>query len=277
MAKMRKGVISTIAILFLVLVIFSISFLVFKQGIAGKKAIAENIATEIIKNKFFAVQYAIYQMFWNTTGINISSTSSGLYFTHSIPTRLDIFSGNVTAFSNYVSTSMPEIKITPNFGSGNISLQYYNPSNLAQPYEYIIAAGTPNKIILDFDPASTFYVFRIYSPDFNGTPAFSRITTGTVNVSVVVTGTSSYYASTGALIDPTSGLTDSAVVIGGLSNVVNISIYNSKFILSDYLGNPGNLTLTTSINITDRRNIYLPTRIFINESRIWKNGTPRIY
>jgi len=277
MAALKKGVVSTLAVLFLVLVILSISFLTFKQGIIGKKAIAENNAMEIAKNKFLAVQYAIYQMFWNSTGINITLSSSGMFFTHSVPPSIGTFTSDVSSFRNYLASTMPELQITPNMANSNITFQYNDFADPRLLYKYNILAGSPNQVNLDFDPAITMYEFRIHSPDFNGTPVFARVTTGSVNVSVVVTGSGNYFASTGALINPASALTDSAAVVSGLSNMVNISISFSKFTISDYLGAPGNLTLTTVINITDIRDIYLPTAIFVNESIVWKNGTPRVY
>ena len=264
----------TLEITFFVLVIFLLGFLTFKNSLALKKNIGETAELEVVKNKFAAVQQVYREIFHNTTEFNMSVQGSGLFFLHPMLPSLALFDSQTAGFESYMSTAMPEIVMSKRFTPTNLSLLWQNSTGSF--HHYRLFQGAARIISVDYDPEVTLYDFRVYSPDGNGTPVFTRITPGFVNVSVAVIGQGDFLAQTSKFVNPASVATDSAVSIGGFSNVVNISISSNKLRFSDFLGNPGNLTVRTHIKTTAQE-VYLPSRIAVLENKAAKNATPRVY
>ncbi|MDO8556021.1 MAG: hypothetical protein Q7R96_02495 [Nanoarchaeota archaeon] len=275
MGAMKKGVIMTLALMFFCLVIFLFSFLTFKNGLLVKSSLAETSEIEIVKQRFNAVQYAFVDMFSRDLNVNISKNQSGVHIQHLFLPLLAALDTHVSDYITNTEDNFP-IVISKRFDASNLSMMYARQDNPFAFYHYRWLVGSPRQVIIDSDPLVNKYELVVFSPDANGTPSFSATSGGSVNLSIVVKGRSKYRATASALIDPTSG-TNSVVSISGLSGVVNITVGSSRITINDFLGASSNLSLMTSMNITQVPLWYLPSQVYVAEDTVWKNATPRVY
>ena len=273
MAKV-KGVIMTLGVMFFALVILLFGFLALKNGLIMKNVVITTGDIDIVKNSFYAVEKVDAELFGVYVPVNLSYNASGLTVQQSMLPDWSAFDLQSVNFVNYLQTNFPQITIDRRFTTTNLSLIYASHN---QYYHYSYYTPGERVISIDVDPNVSKYHVEIYSPNANGTPSFPRVTTGNVNVSVIVKGTSGYKATASALVDPTTFLTDSVMSVGGLSGVVNISMSGYKIILHDFLGVPGNLTIRTTINVTTQPKMFLPSKVDVRVGNVQKSGMPRIF
>ncbi len=276
MAKMRRGVVMALGLLLLTLVILLLGFLTFKNGLMMKGSLTSTAEIEMVKNKFVAVEHAVNKLFGDDMSMNRSFNSSGLHMQQEMLPDWSTFQTDVVNFANYMQGAMPEVSMNGHFEQGNLSVMYARQDSPYEFYHVTWWTSSARRMMIDVDPLVQQYEIEVYSPDMNGSPVFSRITAGSVNVSVIVKGKAGHRATASALVDPSASLSDSNVDVTGMSDAVNISMSWIKLLLSDFLGNQGNLSVSMSMNMSAQPVMFFPAEVMVKSNKVQKAGPVRL-
>ncbi|HLD12631.1 MAG TPA: hypothetical protein VJB87_03490, partial [Candidatus Nanoarchaeia archaeon] len=224
-----------------------------------------------VKDSFFGVEGSIRRFVLRDLLVNVTRNDSGTFFQHAMLPSFSSLNFDMDSFKPVVEANMPGVSIEKRLSSSNVSLVYTIANGSSYKYQWL--SSDARYVMVDVDPTVSVYEVRLFSPDANGSPSLTRVAPGNVNLSVLVTGSSGYRATASVLVDPAF---DSEITVNGYSAVVNVSMGNNLMVIRDGLGTPSNLSVVTWIN-GPRWPLYLPTLVVVNSSRVWKNGTVRIY
>ncbi|MDO8556792.1 MAG: hypothetical protein Q7R96_06510 [Nanoarchaeota archaeon] len=274
MAQVR-GVLLTLSMMFIVLVVFSVAFFAMKHSLVMKKAVVDASQVEVVKGLFFATDHGVNKLFRDDIVWNFTGEGPWLRYQHGLPVSgTSAFDADWNGFAAFLGTNFSNIQLSKQFSLTNMSWYHEGRDVVRTPYYYTVLNNLPRSLVLDVDPSVSPYQLEIYSPNLNGTPVFTVLSPGSVNLTVISRGKGNYYAATSRLVNPAAL---STVSIVGLSGVVSVTVNANKITLVDGLGSLGNLTVDSWLNISQRRGVFIPSRVYVAADKVWKNGTIRIY
>jgi len=257
MVKMRKkGMFFTLGLSIIALVVLVLSIVIFNNFQTSEERFSNFIVFGRIYDLDISIQEGIKKIFDKTSGISLSTSSNTVIISENLPNSNNVgFSDEISNFKNFIESNFDNINLSVEDLNTNLTL-IIDPVDVSYSHEDF----GDRKIVLDYNENVSSVELYFWSNSSNGTVSFTSISSGSLDVNVVVEAPGGWHDEESASINPAqlssaqiSDLTGGNIEINFDQNRIDLESFTNDTVLSR----------TTLGLVTEYVNVNLPNVISI--------------
>lgn len=273
MAMNNKGVLFTIGLTLLVLTIFTLAVMIYKNYKISEERTADEIIMERTANIFSSVENSIRNIYYNTSFMAIRANGTRVIFYPFDFRYLSTFHIATEQFDNFLSINYTFVNLSRNYDQNNIGFFVKNSTN-GNILNYTIndSAGIKTGIGTVTQNISRIVIYY-YSATQNGTAQWISTASGSVSVSIIAEGNGSYRSEATASLDPYAISTGRIIGLDGNFNItLTAGIIQVQTNSTDVLNAYNSFYYSPT-----SEKVFLPADITVNfDDKTQKKGFARI-